>query len=98
MRRVVLILLCSLLGFLGLEAAVFRSGLYIMIADPGSTTGYVGTILHNEEIREKVGPNQVLGIGDSRMALVTRVANDLRKETGYDYGTISVAGTTPRCW
>ena len=98
MTRVALILLSSLLGFIGLEAAVFRSGLYIIISDPSSTTGYLETILHNEAIRKKVGPNQVLGIGDSRMMLVARVANELTPETGYDYGTISVAGTTPRCW
>lgn len=98
MKRAALILIASLLGFLGLEALVFRSGLYIIVADPNSTTGYMGLILHNEEIREKVGPNQVLGIGDSRMALVTRVANGLTPETGYSFGTISVAGTTPRCW
>jgi len=98
MKRAAFILFASLLGFLALEAAVFRSGLYLIFTDTSSTTGYMGTILHNEEIREKAGPNQVLGIGDSRMALVARVANGLTAETGYEYGTISVAGTTPRCW
>ena len=98
MRRAALILVASLLGFAGLEAAVFRSGLYLIVADPNSSTGYLETILRNEAIREKTGPNQVLGIGDSRMALLPRVANTLIPETGYTFATIAVAGTTPRCW
>ena len=98
MKRVVFILVASLLGFLGLEAAVFRSGVYFEITDQGASSGYTEMILHNEEIRVKEGPNQILSIGDSRMALVARVANELTSETGYTHGTISVAGTTPRCW
>ena len=98
LKRAAFILVASLLGFAGLEALVFRSGLYIIIADPNSTAGYLGQILHNEEMRAKVGPNQVLGIGDSRMALLPRVANELTPETGYTFATIAVAGTTARCW
>jgi len=98
MKRAVFILVASLLGFLGLEAAVFRSGLYMTITDPNSSSGYTEMMLHNEEIRVKQGPHQILSIGDSRMALVARVANELTSETGYTHGTISTAGTTPRCW
>jgi len=88
----------SLLGFTSLEALVFRSGLYVIIADPKSTTGYLGQILRSEDMRPKQGPNQVLGIGDSRMTLVTSVAEQMTAETGYSYGSIAAAGTTPRCW
>ena len=90
--------MASLLGFTSLEALIFRSGLYVIIADPKSTTGYLGQILHNEEIRPKQSPNQVLAIGDSRMTLVASVAEELTAETGYSLGSISAAGTTPRCW
>ncbi len=60
--------------------------------------GYVETVLDHEATRVRQGPNQVLGIGDSRMALVAKTANALTPETGYQFGTIAVAGTTPRCW
>jgi len=97
-RRVAFILVASLLGFIGLEALIFRTGLYIIVADPNSTTGYLGQILHNEEIRQRMGSNQILAIGDSRMALLPRVANDLTAETGYTYASLGAPGTTERCW
>ncbi len=96
MPRAALILAASLLGFAVLEAAVFRSGLYLIVAEPRSTAGYLTTILHNEQTRPKEGPNQILAIGDSRMFLLPRVANEMG--TGYTYASIAVAGTTPRCW
>jgi hypothetical protein len=88
----------SLAAFLGAQAAVFHTGLYAYWVSPSSTTGYLETVLYHERIRPKVGPNQVLGIGDSRMGLVRRTADALTPETGYSFGTIAVAGTTPRCW
>lgn len=96
MRRAAFTLAAGLLGFAALEAAVFRSGLYLIVAEPGSTAGYLTTILHNEEIRPKEGPNQILAVGDSRMFLLPRVANETG--TGYTYASIAVPGTTPRCW
>lgn len=88
----------SLAAFLGLQAAVFHTRLYVYWVAPSSTTGYLETVLYHEQIRPKDGPNQVLGIGDSRMGLVRRTANALTPETGYSFGSIAVAGTTPRCW
>ena len=52
---------------------------------------------NNERSRQLVGP-QVLGMGDSRMALTPRLANQLRGETGYTFGSAAVPGATPRTW
>lgn len=98
MKRVSLILIASLLGFAGLDLLAFHTDLYPYWVATDSSTGYVETVLHHERIRKKTGSKQILGIGDSRMALVAKTANVLAPETGYQFGTIAVAGTTPRCW
>jgi hypothetical protein len=54
--------------------------------------------LRNELARPKKDHNQILTIGDSRMALVPRIANAMTSETGYTYGDISLGGSMPRCW
>jgi hypothetical protein len=92
------VLLLSLVGFAALEAAIFRSGFYASILNPESSAGRLETILNNELTRPRDGPGQVLGIGDSRMALVPRLANELRAETGYEFASIAVPGTSPRVW
>jgi hypothetical protein len=97
-KRVFSILTASLLGFAALDLVVFHTNLYPYWVATSSSTGYVETVLDHERKREKKGSNQILGIGDSRMALVAKVANQLTQETSYQYGTIAVAGTTPRCW
>jgi hypothetical protein len=84
--------------FAALEAAVFHSGLYAYVVAPDSTTGRMETVLDNELARPRESRNQILGVGDSRMALVPRVANTLTSETGYTFATIATAGSTPRCW
>ena len=61
------VLLASLIAFAAIEGAVFHSGLYPWILSPDGSTGYLETILRNERMRPKSGP-QVLGIGDSRMS------------------------------
>ena len=85
-------------GFAALDALAFHTRLYPYWVATSSSTGYVETVLYHEQNRVKEGPNQILGIGDSRMALTAKVANSMTAETGYMYGTIAVAGTTPRCW
>lgn len=98
MKRFYPALLWSTAALAVLEAGLFHTGLYAYILAPDSTTGVMETVLNNELERPKEGPNQILGIGDSRMALVPRVANELTPETGYTYATIAAAGSTPRCW
>lgn len=98
MKRVYPVLLGSLAAFLVLHAAVFHTRLYAYWVAPSSTTGYLETVLHHERQRPKEGPNQVLGIGDSRMALAVKLANAYTGETGYSFGTVAVAGATARGW
>lgn len=98
MKRAYAILFLGLAAFVCLQATVFHTRLYAHWVHPSSSTGYVETILYNESIRPRNGPNQIVGIGDSRMALVTKTANQFKAETGYEYGTVAVAGAPPRCW
>jgi len=88
----------ALLLFFSLDALAFRTGWYVSILEPNSTAGFLETILHNE-MRRPIGRHlQVLTLGDSRMGLKPRVANVLSGNTNCTFGTISVPGTTPRCW
>ena len=91
------VLFASVIAFAAIEGAVFHTGLYPWILNPDASTGYLETILRNEWQRPKNGP-QVLGIGDSRMILLPRVANEHSQETGYTFGTIAVAGSSTRSW
>ena len=91
------VLLASLVAFGAMEGAVFHSGLYTWILNPDASTGDLETILREERERPKSGP-QVLGIGDSRMLLLPRLANERTAETGYTFGNIATAGATPRSW
>ncbi|HSP70599.1 MAG TPA: hypothetical protein VLN48_22890 [Bryobacteraceae bacterium] len=95
--RVAPVLLASVLVLVAIEGAVFHTGVYPWIVSPDSSTGYVETMLRNERLRPKVGP-QVLGIGDSRMLLLPRISNEHTAETGYTFGSIATAGSSPRYW
>lgn len=91
------VLLASVIAFATIEGAVFHTGLYPWILNPDASTGYLETILRNERERPKTGP-QILGIGDSRMLLLPRLSNQHTAETGYTFGTIATAGSSPRDW
>jgi len=88
----------ALLLFFAIDALAFRTGWYVSILEPNSTAGFLETYLNIEERRPVGRYRQVLAVGDSRMGLKTRVANVLTGNTGCSFGTISVPGTTPRCW
>jgi len=96
--RTVSVLLGSLFSFLSLQALVFNAGFYSAVLKPDSSTGTVEAFLRNEKRRKVENRNQVLAVGDSRNGFFPRYANELRPEIGYTFATISVAGTTPRCW
>ena len=91
------VLLASILAFAALEAGVFHTGVYPWILNPDGSTGYLETVLRDEMVRPKSGP-QVLGIGDSRMLLLPRLSNQLTPQTGYTFASIATAGATPRAW
>jgi hypothetical protein len=88
----------GVLLFLIIEALVFRSGYYTSLLEPSSSAGFLMTLLWNEQARPKSGASQVVGIGDSRIALRPRIANQLTPETRYAFASIAIGGSTPRCW
>jgi hypothetical protein len=88
----------ALLLFFALDALAFRTGWYVSILEPNSTAGFLRTYLNIEKQRPIGRYRQVLAVGDSRMGLKTRVANLVTGNTGCEFGTIAVPGTTPRCW
>ncbi len=90
--------LCIVLFFAGLEGVLFHTGLYSSIIEPDSTTGQLEIQLRNEIKRHKLNRNQVLAVGHSRMALLPRIANEMKPPTGYTFGTIGLGGTSPRDW
>lgn len=91
------VLLVSVVAFAAIEGAVFHTGLYPWILNPDASTGDLETTLRDERDRPKNGP-QILGVGDSRMLLQPRLANQLTSETGYTFGNIATAGASPRAW
>lgn len=84
--------------FLTLQAAVFHTGVYAKWISPASSTGYAQAIIYDEQTRPKTDANQILAIGDSRMALVAKTANVLAPETGYTFGKVAMGGGPPRVW
>jgi hypothetical protein len=90
--------LAAILCFAALEGILFHTGLYSSIIEPESTTGDMEVQLRNEIRRPKFDRNQVLAVGDSRMALLPRILNEEQPGTGYTFGTVSLGGTTPRVW
>jgi hypothetical protein len=96
--RTALTLTGSLFTFFLLEFLVFNTSFYPSIAQPDASTGIVQTIVGNELRRPDYDPNQVLSIGDSRMGFIPRYANQMSPGSPYTFATISVGGTTPRCW
>ena len=60
------VLLISIAGFFAIEGAVFHSGWYGSILSPDSSTGVFERFLFIEQDRKLDGPNQVIGIGNSR--------------------------------
>jgi hypothetical protein len=94
--RTAIVLLTTLAAYIGIENLIFNSGWYAKIVSPDSSTGQVGEHLYNEHKRVKIG-KQVLAIGDSRMAFFPRYVN-AKPGIHYTFGSIAVAGSTPRDW
>jgi hypothetical protein len=96
-----LLLLCGaiLAGWIVLESAVFRSGLYFRYAaDPESTAGATNRMLMVVRSQYREGMRNVLVMGDSRanagfaMAQANAAGGDINFIGG------GIAGTTPRVW
>jgi len=91
-------ILATLVFFAAFEGLFFHTRLYPSILEPESTAGTMEARLDNEQKRPKPDRNQVLAVGHSRMALMPRVANEMKPSTGYQFASVGIGGTTPRCW
>ena len=91
-------ILATLILFGSLEGVLFHTRLYPSIIEPDSTAGAMEAQLNNEVKRPKPNRNQVLAVGHSRMALLPRVANEMKPDTGYRFASVGIGGTTPRLW
>jgi hypothetical protein len=83
-----------------LEGLIFRTEFYAKYVEPQSSTGIFEGMLRDELRRKPLGADEVLVIGDSRIAegFSAPLANRLRGDHGYYFANASVAGSTPRCW
>jgi hypothetical protein len=95
-RRVWTRILSTILFFAAFEGVLFHSGLYSLIVEPASTTGFMELQLRNEIRRPKANRNQVLAVGDSRMPLLPRIVNEAGGD--YTFATMALGGTSPRTW
>ncbi len=94
--RILWVLVLSLAGLVAFDFTVFHSGLYTQFLNPDGSAGSLESWLAWELQRSKDDPNQIAMIGDSRMAVIPRLANE--QATGYTYASLAVAGTSPRSW
>ena len=89
----------AIAGLFGLDALVFRSGLYTSILEPDSSTGLFELILRREQqAQHQYGRNLIATLGDSRFAYYPRVANEQSAATGLFFRQAGVAGTDARAW
>lgn len=88
----------ALLCFAALEAGIFRTPLYRSYVEPVSTTGWFEELISDEIRRPVDGSRQILVVGDSRMGLRPRYANELANETRCTFASMSLGGTNARCW
>ena len=87
----------AVLAFLfSLDALVFRTGFYRQVLEPLSSSGLMMNSIRNELGRSSPGTPRVLAVGDSRMRLDPARATAIA--TGYEFRSIAVPATTPRCW
>jgi len=89
-------LAAGLILYLLIEAAVFHTSFYSSMLEPSSSTGTVELLIRSEKSRGVHDRNQVLAVGDSRMAILPRLANE--HQVGYWFASIAIGGSTPRCW
>jgi hypothetical protein len=97
--RVAAICLAALLAAFGVDALLFRTGIYASILEPDSTTGIFELTFRDERQRQaENGDNMVVTVGDSRFAYLPRQANLLTPKSGYVFRNAGAAGTDARAW
>src|SRR5579872_3360885 len=81
--RVAAICLAAILAAFGVDALLFRTGIYTSILEPDSTTGIFELTFRGERLRQSEnGDNMVATVGDSRFAYLPRQANELTPQSG----------------
>lgn len=81
------------------DSALFRSGWYIRLLEPDSSTATIERIIDAERAKQsKPARYQVVAVGDSRMGFFVRYANERNTGAGFRFGALSMGGALPRCW
>src|SRR6266853_1270531 len=90
----------ALLALFLLDAAVFRTRFYPSLVAPESTTGWLEMRDYQETHRKPTGARQLVLLGDSRMnsGFAARLANEVGAGRGYEFASLAVLGSSPRCW
>ncbi len=94
----VLTILAGMLGTFALDAALFRTRLYLDWLPYESTTGVFEARLRTEREYQRYPGRLVVTLGDSRFAYLPRVANHFTHESGYTFRHAGLAGTNARTW
>src|SRR5260370_29851305 len=82
-RRAIAAYLAALILLFGLDALLFRTGLYSPWLEPDSSTGLFENTLRRElRSQAENGDNLVVTLGDSRFAYLPRLANELTPQSG----------------
>lgn len=97
-RAAVVTIFASLASVFLLDAALFRTTLYMRWMEPDSSTGLTEYRLRAELEWQKTPGNLVLTFGDSRMAYLPRVANQYTASSGYVFRHAGTAGSSARDW
>ena len=98
-RRIAVILFAAGLLLFGLDALLFRSGLYTGYLEPDSSTGLLELILWREKLAQhQHGDNMVVTLGNSRMGFSPKFVDQRPRQNGYVVRTAAVAGSDPRSW
>jgi hypothetical protein len=86
--------------FGAVDGAVFHSGLYEWILTPKSLAGTVATLTRAENHRSPSGLNEILVLGDSRMAegFSEQLADQLGSAEGLKFISLSTPSMTTRSW
>jgi len=97
-RAAVVTILASLASVFLLDAAIFRTGIYMRWVEADSSTGLTEYRFRAERDRQRQAGNLVLTFGDSRMAYLPRVANQYTSKSGYVFRHAGTAGSSARDW
>src|SRR5436190_7278271 len=93
-------LLLGITAFVCLDGAIFHTRLYVSILAPDSYAGRLAVITRAEKQRPPSGLNDVLVLGDSRMAegFSTAVADELGSAAGFKFVTLAEPASTANTW